>query len=105
MENGLLDSELYYAGTNHFNSLRPETVRGYHIWAVPVVQLMKRYPRLNKLLAPIARARYEFIVNKKFSLIGASTVYIAQPVCFVIGLFVSPAVQQVGELNGGSVNN
>ena len=85
---GLLDTELYQAGHQHFLSLPEETVAGYRIWANKVVPLMQKYPSLARAIAPIAQARYEFIVLNKFSLIGAATVYIAQPVCYLIGCVI-----------------
>lgn len=91
---GLLDTELYAAGHKHFLSLHPNTVAGYRVWANHVVPLMQRFPMLAKILAPVAQSRYEMIVHKRFGILGAITIYIGQPVCFVIGSLL------VGEKNG-----
>ena len=88
MHQGKLSEELYAAGHEHFLSLQPETIAGYRIWADKVVPIMQRSPMLSNFLAPVAVARYEMIVNKKFSLLGAATIYIGQPICFFIGTFL-----------------
>lgn len=86
---GYLPDELYDAGYEHFASLDPRTIAGYRIWANKIVPRMQWSARLTRFFAPIALARYNYIVHKKFSLIGAATVYIGQPICFVIGGFLS----------------
>lgn len=85
---GLLDTQLYEAGHAHFLTLPAQTVAGYRIWANKVVPVLRDNPKLAKFLAPAVNARYQYIVNKKFSVIGAATVYIGQPVCYLIGTVV-----------------
>jgi hypothetical protein len=87
---GLLSEELYVAGFDHFSSLSNQTIRGYQIWARKVVPLMREHRWLAELLAPIGVGRYEFIVLHKLTFWGLTTVYIGQPICHIIGLFVSP---------------
>jgi hypothetical protein len=87
---GLLSEELYVAGFDHFSSLSQQTIRGYQVWARKVVPLMRTHRWLAELLAPIGVGRYEFIVSKKITFWGLVTVYIGQPVCWCVGLFVSP---------------
>lgn len=87
---GLLSEELYVGGFDHFSSLSAQTVRGYQVWARKVVPLMAKYRWLAELLAPIGVGRYEFIVSKKITFWGIVTVYLGQPLCYFIGLFVSP---------------
>ena len=94
---GLLDTELYNAGHEHFLSLPAETVAGYRVWANKVVPLLRKYPRIAKAIAPLVTQRYEYIVHNRFSLFGWFTVAIAQPICFVIGSYV-PAIS--GDENG-----
>ena len=91
----LLDIDLYSAGFAHFNSLPLQTIRGYQLWAMKVVPLMRKYPRLARLLAPIARGRYEYIVHRKLTLSGLITVYIGQPICYLLGYFVRPPAESV----------
>lgn len=87
---GLLSEPLYVGGFDHFSSLSNQTIRGYQVWARKVVPLMVKYPLLAKILAPIGVGRYEFIVSKKLTFWGLVTVYLGQPICYLIGLFVSP---------------
>lgn len=82
---GLLDKELYEAGTSHFLSLPHRTVTGYQCWAKKVVPIMQRSRKLSEALVPIAVARYNHITGRNRNAIGLLTVCIAQPVCYAIG--------------------
>ena len=97
-EQGKLSEELYEAGTAHFLRMSPSTVRGYRVWADKVVPLMKKSERLSNSLLPIAVARYEHITGRRKNLLGAATVYIGQPICWVIGQFV---FKPLAHLEGG----
>ena len=94
---GKLDTALYLAGMEHFLSLSETTVRGYRVWANKVVPLMQRSERLSNALAPIVNARYQHITGRNRNFLGALTVYIGQPICYFIGLFV-PAGEQYGHI-------
>ncbi len=95
---GKLPPALYSLGHTHFLTLHPQTVAGYRVWADKVVPMMRKSKRLSNFLAPIAIARYRMIVLQEFSLIGAATIYLGQPICFVIGGFLSKETQE--NLNG-----
>jgi hypothetical protein len=95
---GKLPQALYLLGHSHFLSLRPQTVAGYRVWADKVVPLMQKSRALSNFLAPIALARYRMIVCNEFSWLGAATIYLGQPICFVIGGFLSQETQEI--LNG-----
>lgn len=83
---GKLPNDLYNRGHKHFYSLHPNTVRGYHVWAKHVVPLMQKSERLSNFLAPIAISRYHMIVGYlPFTIWGLVTIYIGQPICFLIG--------------------
>ncbi len=83
---GKLDAALYAEGHAHFQSLHPNTVRGYQCWANKVVPLMQKSEWLSKLLAPIATGRYLMTTGRvNYTFWGVVTIYIGQPVCFVIG--------------------
>lgn len=86
---GYLPTELYDAGYEHFSKLPARTVAGYRVWANKVVPLMQRSKLLTKLLAPIALARYNYVVHGKFSILGAATIYVGQPICYAISLILS----------------
>ena len=85
---GKLDKDLYEAGNNHFQSLHSLTIKGYQSWARKVVPLMQKSERLSNFLLPIALARYNHITGKKKNLGGWLTVFVAQPVCYVIGYVI-----------------
>lgn len=92
---GKLPQALYLLGHSHFLSLHPQTVAGYRVWADKVVPLMQKSRRLSNFLAPIALARYKMIVHGKFSILGAATIYLGQPICFIIGGFLSQETQEI----------
>jgi hypothetical protein len=95
---GKLPPALYSLGHAHFLKLHPQTVAGYRVWADKVVPLMRKSRALSNFLAPIALARYRMIVLQEFSILGAATIYLGQPICFVIGGFLSKETQE--NLNG-----
>ena len=95
---GKLPPALYSLGHSHFLTLHPQTVAGYRVWADKVVPMMRRSKRLSNFLAPIAIARYRMVVLGEFSILGAATIYLGQPICFVIGGFLSKETQE--NLNG-----
>lgn len=84
---GYLSDYLYCdpKAVEHFEKLHTLTVSGYHLWALGVVKRMRNSPRLCKMLLPTARARYDMITTGRFNLLGATTIYIGQPICFVLG--------------------
>lgn len=88
---GLLPNELYRhpAAFVHFLSLDSRTVLGYHAWANGCVPIIARSPRLSRFILPIAMGRYEMITSGKFNLLGALTIYVAQPICFAIGSLIT----------------
>ena len=85
---GYMPMELYLRGTYAYFRINPITLRGYHFWAVPIIPLLKNRHWLCSLLAPIAIKRYEYVVNKNFSITGFLSVFLAEPICYVIGLCV-----------------
>ena len=83
---GKLSADLYNAGRPHFHSLHPNTVAGYQIWARKVVALMQKSERLSNWLLPIAVSRYHMTTRAlPFTVWGLVTIYVGQPICFVIG--------------------
>ena len=90
LSQGRFPAELYNhpVALAHFIKLPQETVEGYHAWAVPVVRWMKRSPMLSKILLPIVLARYLQIIYGQRSLLGSLTIYLGQPICYLIGSFL-----------------
>jgi hypothetical protein len=86
---GKLSQELYVAGHAHFEAIPELTKRGYWSWATSVVLLMQRSELLSSILAPIVIGRYKMITGRGWNLLGALTIYLGQPVCFLIGAILS----------------
>lgn len=84
---GLLSAELYNhpAAIKHFFALHPYTIAGYQLWGSGVAERMRTSGLLTHLMLPVAKARYEMITTGRFNLLGATTIYIGQPVCFILG--------------------
>lgn len=95
---GKLPQAFYLLGHSHFLTLPEQTVAGYRVWADKVVPLMRKSRTLSNFLAPIVLARYKMIVLGEFSVLGAATIYLGQPICFVIGAFIPKKTQEY--LNG-----
>ena len=90
LEQGMFPAELYNhpVALGHFLNLDQETIEGYHAWAVPVVSWMKESPLLSKILRPIVLARYLQIIYGQRSILGSATIYLGQPICYLIGSFL-----------------
>lgn len=85
----LLDKSLHQATHQHWLTIPEYTKQGYWLWAVHVVPLMQRSPKLSAALSVVATARCEMIVTGKFNLPGAVTLYIGQPLCNLLGRAIS----------------
>lgn len=73
-------------------NLNETTVRGYHFWAIPYVELMRRRPLAEKVMYPLAKYRaielaYQMGVIEKGSLRGKLIRVALEPLCFVVGMF------------------
>lgn len=70
--------------------LKEETFRGYHLWAVPVVRIMRRSPRLTRFFRVLAQARVDEIAARKgeqarANMLGKLLILIGEPTCTLIG--------------------
>lgn len=89
-ELGLLEKELYLAAREDSAKVAPETYSGYISWAQYVVPRMTATNLLSKLLLPIVKSRYRLLAGySKFEPLGATTIYIGQPICFAIGAILN----------------
>lgn len=90
---GRLDTGLYkldVAFTKRYLS-PPTLVRGYHLWAVPFVKLMRKHIWLSNLVQPIAEWRAEEIAyligeRRKGNLKGMVVRIVGEPICYLLGL-------------------
>lgn len=84
---GIMSPELYRIDSEHTRKyLSPVTRRGYRIWAIPVVPIMRKSPFLTKIAAFFAIKRAQSLIGQ--SLFGSIFRKIFEPICFVIGCFV-----------------
>ena len=90
LEQGMFPAELYNhpVALAHFLSLEQETIEGYHAWAMKVVRWMKKSPLLCSIIRPIVLARYLQIIYGQRSILGSLTIYLGQPICYLIGSFL-----------------
>ncbi|KAB1180273.1 hypothetical protein [Photobacterium damselae] len=88
---GMLDVDVWRADLQYTqNHLSETTVRGYHYWAIPYVELMRKNSLAEKIMYPIAKYRaielaYKMNIVEKGSLRGKLVRLVLEPICFVIG--------------------
>jgi len=87
---GLLDRELFRRGQEHFQSLHPRIVAGYLLWATPLAVKIRKEPnsKTAKFWLKIAKARYLHVTGERKNLIGAATVWIMQPACYLLSFLI-----------------
>ena len=90
----MLDPGLYFLDVRFTEErLSPALVRGYHVWAVPLVRLMRISPIITRMVTPVARWRAEEIAHllgakPRGNLAGKLVRLIGEPLCRLIGAFV-----------------
>lgn len=91
MRKGLMDPALWRADIAFTRQHLPAAmVRGYHLWAIPYVRLMRRSPWAEKLMLPLALWRAEEIafrmgLREKGNWKGKLLRWAGEPVCWLIG--------------------
>jgi len=91
MRKGLMDPALWRADIAFTRQHLPAAmVRGYHLWAIPYVRLMRRSPWAEKLMLPLALWRAEEIafrmgLREKGNWKGKLLRWTGEPVCWLIG--------------------
>lgn len=94
--NGEISKDYYYADFEYtLTRIHPNTVKGYHFWAVPYVEKLYQQSNtwLEKIIRPVAINRaeelaYQMGVRAKPNYLGKFFRALIEPVCFVIGAFV-----------------
>jgi hypothetical protein len=96
---GIMIPELY----EHAHLGRPVNKRvlnGYHLWAVPYVEMMRRWSLPRTIAAPMALAWAHHMAHKlkpeKYpnkSPLGAAVHVIGGTICWIIGLFIPVVVK------------
>ncbi|MGR5096940.1 hypothetical protein ACPV5O_26640 [Vibrio maritimus] len=88
---GMMDAQTWRADLMYTQMhLSETTVRGYHYWAIPYVQLMRRNELAEKIMYPIAKYRaielsYQMGISKKGSIRGKLIRLVIEPACYLIG--------------------
>ena len=101
MRQGLLDKAIWRADLAYTRKhLSLTTVRGYHLWAIPYVRMMRRSPWAQRIIRPLATWRAEELafqmgVLPKPNLKGKVLRWIGEPICFAIGAFAAEQNWQV----------
>jgi len=76
-----------------FKKLSIQHVKGYLLWAEPTVRHIQKYPRYRKIWKHIAQHRANDIAWRlnegKFDLLGRIYAGIGEPLCWMLGNFVS----------------
>lgn len=91
---GMFERDLWRADLEFtFQNLSPKTVRGYHVWAIPYVRLMRRSKLAEAIMYPLAKARavelaHQMGKREKGSFFGKIVRLVGEPICFAIGHFV-----------------
>jgi hypothetical protein len=90
-ERGDIPSHIYWAdvayGAKHINSA---TLRGYHLWARPLVELAKRNRRVYNMIRPLGyhwahHMAYLEGAHGKPDYLGAALLYTIKPLCTMVG--------------------
>ncbi len=84
-----------------FKTLSIKHVKGYLLWAEPTVKHIQKYPKYRKIWKHIAQHRANDIAWRlnegKFDLLGRIYAGIGEPVCWMLGNFVSD--KQISKYN------
>lgn len=87
---GFLTNSLYLRESAYGDTLSYETMEGYRAWATPIVRLMRKSELLTKIIYFFARPVLQEMAHRTStfyspSLIGSVALFMALPVCNVIG--------------------
>jgi len=93
---GLLDKDLHAKGSEYLETMHPFTVAGYQAWATGIAaKIDKGHEGWTKFTLPVARSRTSLLATRgtfadhvKYPL-GTITKFIGEPVCHLIGLFIT----------------
>jgi hypothetical protein len=87
---GLIDTDFYHAEAKYGYSLPIEIIEGYRAWATQIVRLMRKSDILTRIVHFFAQPVLNEMAHRadgKFtsSLIGRGALFMALPICSVIG--------------------
>ena len=91
LSEGFLDRRLWLCDVRFtLETLSPTTIRGYHLWAVPYVRLMRRYPLASEIIRPLSvwRAKevaYQVGQRSQPHYGGKLVRAVGEPLCWLLG--------------------
>jgi len=95
LKSGKMDKNLWKIDTKFTcDNLSPSIIRGYHFWAIPYVRIMRKSKLAESIMLPLAVSRAEEIAYQmkertKPNYLGKLVRFVGEPICWVIGQFVS----------------
>lgn len=105
IQKGLLDSVEYAKGDEYIKSLNSWTIKGYYLWGTHVAdQIRNNNPWAIALTLPLAVSRMKLIASTskwkylKYPL-GSVTLFIGQPICWLLGGMVTLVENGYGRFN------
>lgn len=95
MKRGLLDMDLYEAGSEYLKTLSSRTISGYYLWGLGVAEKIDRGSKWAiRICLPFARSRTGllasgrgFKAHLKYPL-GTLTKFIGEPACYILGFIM-----------------
>lgn len=91
--NGVIEHDVWMADIRYSRqSFSAQTMRGYHVWGIPYVKLMRKYPAFAKLAAHPTRwfaadIAYRMGIRSKPNYAGWALRELAfRPICWTIGI-------------------
>lgn len=82
---GIMEEHIYVKDIEYGRRLAPEVLNGYHFWAIPIVNLMKKSSIFTKIVTPFAMSWARHIAGEKKSAFGYLCQVFGEPLCGVIG--------------------
>jgi hypothetical protein len=85
---GIMPKEIYLKDCEygkHVNSVAPHVIVGYHVWAKPIVKLMKKSKLFTKIVAYPAMKWAKQMAKEETSVIGFLAVTVGEYFCGVLG--------------------
>jgi hypothetical protein len=85
---GIMPADIYvkdFEYGRHLGSVAPHVIIGYHVWAKPIVKLMKKSKLFTKIVAYPAMKWANQMAKKENSVIGFLAVTVGESICGIIG--------------------
>ena len=89
-QQGKLPTQLYLHSALRVLELSPTLMRGYHWWAIPLTQRLRKSPRLSAFVYPFVYQRCRYLSGDRWyrNLLGVFTVWPGELLCTLAGYLV-----------------